>query len=187
MSRRHSLPALYRRLNCQYFRGRLPKYPIKRTDETREIGGQPITAGCNHEQRVIFLPRNVSQELLLRYLLYEMCHIETRDDIRLHGPRWCDCLRRVAAGAAWLEEELSWYEDRFPGYPPVLTGEQVVRLEIDSTARNLPGERWTKVRRRLAGAADIDNQAFDKGYPWALEKWLEAQTHQGARRSQTAF
>lgn len=174
MSRAQSLPARYFTLNRQLFGGRLPKYRFCRPagSSVSSVGGRPAAAGVNHDHKIVFLSRVLPEDSIDRYLLHEMCHIETRTARRLHGPEWRTCMRRVGAGASWLDDEVSWYEAGSPGGFPEANGEQVVRSEMERILSSVRCQRWSEVRRHLASIGDTDEKHFDTVYPSAFAEWV---------------
>lgn len=98
---------LFDELNRLYWRGRIPKYRVKRGYAGNRGKRQ---AECFHFSGIILLDEQIKSKRLLRHLLlHEMCHIgpQMRD---AHGPRW---LRKVARlvrlGETDLQEDLAQY------------------------------------------------------------------------------
>lgn len=174
MTRARSLPARYFALIQRLFGGRLPKYRFRRPPggSLLALDGSPALAGTNHEYRIIFFSPGIPQSSIDRYLLHEMCHVEIRTASRLHGRDWCACMRRVGAGAPWLDAEVLDYETQPPyAFPEIL--EHNVRSEMDRILQKVGCQRWPLVRRHLALTGDSDENHFDQLYPWAFAEWVD--------------
>jgi hypothetical protein len=174
---RSEIEHLYQVLNRERFSGALPRYRIRlmrrRADSHWPLAGSQIGA-CNHEYCILWVDSGLSGEGLHRVLLHEMCHIATRDEARLHGPRFLACLRAVATDEPWLADEAAMYEDRIPDYPPGLEAAVVVRMIVDSLAHHLPDKQWRRVRRLAVSKADMTDAAFAEAFPQAAAWWRQA-------------
>ena len=154
-------PALaeeYRRMNAQYFDGRLPPIPVRWEARLAEVG--PLIAedfrleGVTNGRLILLLPSlQGDEEQTRRVLAHEMVHVALRDrpDAE-HGPAFQDLLRDLSARGA------------FAGIVATNAEKQALRATLDARERELAAETTELLRLRAefeAGAAAHDKIVED--------------------------
>jgi SprT-like family len=160
--------ALYHELNQRYFGGRLPRY--------RVTLAQPRVSGwhgeCFPSRRLIRLARGLTEEMLQRTLLHEMCHIGAPG----HGQRFQAKLAHlVAQGVPWAQEELEGYQH------PQLTWRELiheVKDVLDDLASRQPRPTFAAIRRSAA-----DTLCCRPGEVLHKAPWLEAAWRKSCARA----
>ena len=144
-------PALaeeYRRLNAQYFDGRLPPIPVRWEPRLAEVG--PLIApdfqleGVTNGRLILLLPAlQEDEQRLKRVLSHEMVHVALRDSPEVeHGPAFQDLLRDLSAKGA------------FTGIVATDEEKRELRRALDTREKELAAEEAELLRLRSAFEAD---------------------------------
>jgi len=99
-----SLAVLYDEFNQTFFRGRLPRYRVRRDrfDDPGQFGL------CRQEKQTILIRPGLDGNDLRETLLHEMCHIGSTG----HGKRFQAKLARLESlGEKWAEKQRAGYEE----------------------------------------------------------------------------
>lgn len=174
-----NLSRLFDEMNRQFFRGRLPKYRIVFSRQSRILGGI-----CIPERRLIRLhpgllanpagsfnhPEVDSAERIRRVLLHEMCHIGRVS----HAKRWqAKMLRLADMGEMWAVGEVEEY--RKPTDMDWHGGIGQIKDVLIEWANMKPRPDFRDVKR---GAARIMLFArvsdVDRSLPWLRAAWRNA-------------
>lgn len=150
-------PALteeYRRMNAQYFDGRLPSISVRWEPRLAEVG--PLIAedfrleGVTNGRLILLLPSLQGDEQQTRRVLsHEMAHVALRDrPDAAHGPAFQDLLRDLSARGA------------FTGIVATDAEKQALRATLDARERELAAQ--TTELLRLRAGFEADAAAHDK-------------------------
>lgn len=177
MTDRVDLQALFDAFNEQYFGDRLATHSVTWSDTTFTFrrGGDLLGATFN-DRHAIEIHSSVTGPLIRRILLHEMCHVECRNDPRMHGPCFMNCLQRLVAAEPTLAAEIEDYRDRpTPDYPPGISRSAALWSAILSEIYYYPDRTWADARLALAAAMDnTSTEAFDAEFPQAQTEWIQA-------------
>jgi hypothetical protein len=102
---------MYDELNEQFFRGRLPKFHVRREKKNAFKQKDSIlyfaVGACVRSRRTIFLGKELRGANLRQVLLHEMCHVQ--GDLR-HGRSFRAQLRSLQRqGENWAADEIEFY------------------------------------------------------------------------------
>jgi hypothetical protein len=106
--------AWYTSYNETYFNNALPKDTV--VDYANHTNGVlAATTSQNGHLRISFNREYASSALVVQvFMLHEMCHVETWDEIDEHGVRWIGCMRRLEAAGAIDDQMVKPYEQLNP-------------------------------------------------------------------------
>ena len=149
-----SLDGEYRRLNAQYFDGRLPPISVRWEPRLAEVG--PLIAedfqleGVTNGRLILLLPSlQRDEQRLKRVLSHEMVHVALRDRPEVeHGPVFQDLLRDLSAKGA------------FTGIVATDDEKRELRRALDAREKELAAEETGLLRLRAEFEADA--AAHDK-------------------------
>jgi hypothetical protein len=183
---------LYDELNHRYWRGRLPKYAIRRLS-ARRIGSH---GRCDYDTQRIYLAFELTGEKLRAVLLHEMIHIRCANEN--HGPQFRRQLRRLIRHG---EQELARHLSQYIAYPDAgparLTRKAFMmelsemRGEIRYWTQDNPRRRWPALLRALRSLFEwpcwqrLWLRFVAKGslrreplsiYAWLRAEWVQART-----------
>lgn len=138
----------YRRLNAQYFDGRLPPVPVRWEPRLAEVG--PLIAedfqleGVTNGRLILLLTSLQGDEQRLRRVLsHEMVHVALRDHPEVeHGPAFQDVLRDLAAKGA------------FTGIVATDEQKRELRRALDAREKELAAAETELLGRRAQFEAD---------------------------------
>ena len=148
-------------LNFQFFKGRLPRYQVRRT--RKPPPGQH--GEVRPEGQIIILSEHGSPEERRRILLHEMCHISTLG----HGKRFQAKLRRLAAqGEAWADKEAAECAEACASFRS--TTAEIKQAIIDA-AMDLRTHSWSRVKRLISDKVGITPKKLSHAAPWAARVW----------------
>ena len=165
----------FRKLNRQFFGGRLPPHRVVLKS------GFPRHGECIPERRFIRLGRGLGNDPteLRRTLLHEMCHIGTPN----HGRRFQAKLLKLAqAGEAWATQEAASYANALS------FGDELHRLRelIEDLVLELSHDGKPGFRRVLAWLAKdfgMTSSELRRRAPWVRAAWEKEQARlEHARR-----
>lgn len=182
------LNRLFDELNRHYWRGRLPKYTVRRLPWKR-IGSDGC---CDYKTQRIELASECPAEKLRAVLLHEMIHIQYPDDG--HGPQFRRQLRRlIKHGEQELAKHLTQCLTIPDAGPERLTKEMFsqelieMRGEIRYWTVDNPRRRWRTLLRHLRSLYEWPywhrlwvrfgaKQAPHNIYTWIHNEWEQVRT-----------
>lgn len=148
---------LFEEFNARFFHGRLPRYRVRESRTHR--GGHFGT--CNSPSKTILLQPQLSQPLLRRTLLHEMCHIGTPS----HGSRFRAKLLRLATmGEAWATEEAQLYANKTPWL-------RELSQHTRDLAASCPDWSVTQALSALAREYSFSRAELLRKAPWVRTLW----------------
>ncbi len=156
-----SLTDLYETFNQNLFRGRLPRYRVRRAcfDAPGQYGL------CRQEKQTILIRPGLDGNDLRETLLHEMCHIGSTG----HGKRFQAKLARLESlGEKWAEKQRASYEEACRSASPITAN---IRHTIDDWVWQCADIPWTQIRKLLAREVGLSPNRLIKAAPWVRRVW----------------
>ncbi len=165
-----SLQTLFDEFNRRYWKGRLPRYLVRRQSKIKD-GDLEGLGVCNHQKKRIVIKSSLEEDVLREVLLHEMVHVRFPDED--HGPKFTRELRRLAARgergllrhAEGWEGLQNFFKNAWPTLDLLI---DELRGQIDLLARENPRRHWKTIYAMLQDSA-------------AWTAWLETWTEHSSK------